>query len=305
MGFIYKITSPTGRLYVGKTKHLGRRINTYKYKIIKNTGWVNSMIMNSLQKHGWDSHKFEIIEEIPNDLLNEREVFWIKELKTYCFENPRNMNMSRGGEEGGRTWMYDVERRKRQGERFSGEGNPFYGKTHSAEFKAKKSKEVSQYNKKIGWKVPEWGAEKGRNVVRKPIVCYDRKGVFVKEFNCAATAEKELKLDHASISEVCSKKRTHTGGFVFRYKTDNYPLKIDVGILKEQAVRKPVILIRRHKKNKTFKSPQAAAKETGVPLTTIRRAAAYNKMKPIRNGMVFVYKEDYIQQPEYFGGDKP
>lgn len=100
MGIIYKITSPTGRLYVGKTKHLGRRINSYKYKIVKNIGWKNSMIMNSLQKYGWDAHKFDIIEECQNEKLNEREIFWIKELGTYCFDNPKNMNMSRGGDGG-------------------------------------------------------------------------------------------------------------------------------------------------------------------------------------------------------------
>lgn len=291
MGFIYKITSPTGRLYVGQTKHIARRINLYKYKIVKNVGWKNAMIMNSLQKYGWAAHKFEIIEECGDEQLSEREKFWIKELNTYCFDNPRNMNMSRGGEDGAKPWMHDLERRKQQSERFTGEGNPFYGKTHTPEQREKKSKQVSEYNKKIGWQVPEWGVEKGRDIVRKPIVCYDRNGEFVKEFNCARTASKEMELEHTSISMCCNLKRTHVGGYVFRYKTENYPMKIDVGVLKEQAVRKPVLWLDKNGEVKfEFESPEEASNFTLVPKTTIRRACAYNNGRPIRNGMIFKYK---------------
>lgn len=194
---------------------------------------------------------------------------------------------------GGRKWMYDVERRKRQSEKFSGKGNPFFGRHHTAEFKKIKSEEVSKYNKKNGIKIPKWGAEKGLSKIRKSVLCYDSNGNFVKEFSCATEAQNEMNICHTSISMVCNKKRSHVGGFIFRYKTENYPLIIEVGELKKQTVKKEVILIRRFKRNKTFRSPEKASKETGVPVTTIRRAACYNKMKPIRNGMIFIYKEDF------------
>lgn len=296
MGFIYKITSPTGRQYVGKTKHLGRRKNTYKYNIANNVGWVNSMIMNSLQKYGWDAHKFEIIEEIPNEQLNEREKFWIKELDTYCFENPRNMNMSRGGEEGGRTWMFDIERRKKQSERFKGEGGSFYGKHHTEENKRKASIRTSAYNKKHGVKVPEWGAEKGREIVRTPIICYDINGYFVKEYRSLKIACDDLCINHSSISQVCNNKRTNVGGYIFRYKTENYPLKIEIGEIKYQTVSRPILRLNKDMKViKEYPSAKEASEELRIPKTTINRAAQYNFLKPIRSGHIFIYKDLYAE----------
>lgn len=294
MGVIYKITSPTGRLYVGKTKHLGRRINSYKYKIVKNIGWKNSMIMNSLQKYGWNAHKFEIIEECKNEKLDEREIYWIRELDTYCFDNPRNMNMSTGGDGGAKKWMFDIERRKRQSIKFKGERNPFYGKTQNEEWRKKKSKEVSEFNKKNNINIPQWGAEKGRDIVRRPVICYDSNGDFIIEFSCAAQAERDMNLDHTSISMVCNRKRTHVGGFIFRYKTDDYPLHIDVGILNIKNIRKSVLMINNENKILAeFNSPSEASIITKVPATSIRRVCAYNHGHPLRNGMIFIYKKDF------------
>lgn len=288
MGVVYKITSPTGRLYIGQAKNYEKRLGEYR-RCEKYT--YNSIVINSIKKHGFGLHLFEIVEEVENEKLSEREIFLIKELNTFWRDNPKGMNMTRGGECGSGEWKHDKERVEKHCKRITGEGNPFYGKKHSKEFKVRKSKEVSGYNKKVGHKVPEWGAEKGRNVVRKPVLCYNSNGDFVKEFTCGSSAAIEMRLWHTSISMVCNKKRTHVGGYVFRYKTENYPLKIDVGELKEQAVKTPVILIRRHQRNKTFPSAEEAAKFTGVPKTTIRRAARYNNGRPIRNGMIFIYKK--------------
>ena len=41
--------------------------------------------------------------------------------------------MTLGGDGQRSTWMHDTERRKKQSRLFSGQGNPFYGKTHSEE----------------------------------------------------------------------------------------------------------------------------------------------------------------------------
>ena len=296
MGLIYKITSPTGRLYVGQTKHFGRRINTYKYKIINDTGWKNAKIMNSLKKYGWDAHKLEIIEECENCKLNEREVFWIEELKTYCYEHPRNMNMTRGGESGGTPWMHDIERRKKQSKAFTKEGNPFFGKTHSDEWRSKKSKEVSEYNKKTGKVIPEWGAEKGRDIVRTAVLCYDKNGEFKKEYKSLQRAADDLGINHSSISAVCNEKRTNVGGFVFRYKTENYPLKIDVGDIKYQTVRRPILRLTKDMMVlKEYPSAKEASEELRIPKTTINRAAQYNLLKPIRSGHIFIYKDLYAE----------
>lgn len=52
----------------------------------------------------------------------------------------------------------------------------------------------------------------------KPIVQFTLDGHYVKDFESIAAASRELKIHHANILKVIHNKRTHTGGFSFKYK---------------------------------------------------------------------------------------
>lgn len=70
---IYKITSPTGRIYIGQSKDIKTRWRYYGYlKITKN----QHKIYRSFLKHGIKNHTFEIIEECSIDILNNRERYY-------------------------------------------------------------------------------------------------------------------------------------------------------------------------------------------------------------------------------------
>lgn len=70
---IYKITSPSGKVYIGQSINVTKlRIPKYRNNDCK--GQIR--LYNSIKKHGWDSHKFEVIEECPAERLNERERYW-------------------------------------------------------------------------------------------------------------------------------------------------------------------------------------------------------------------------------------
>ena len=286
MGVIYKITSPTGKLYVGQTRNLKRRISDYRFKIKR----YDTILFNSIKKYGWEAHIMEILEDnVPDQELSERERIWIKKLNTYRYENQTGMNMTIGGEGHSGSWMHDVERRNKQSERLKGSGNPFFGKTHSDEFKTKHSIRMSDYNKEIGRTVPEWGTEKSRLNKIRAIICYNSDGDFFREFESLMQIERDLKINHSCVYDVCNGKRSHAARYLFRYKKDGYPLKIEPGELKPQGVKKAVIC---EYKNKVmeFESPEAASEKLGIPKTTIRRAAAYNNGKAIRTGHIFKYK---------------
>lgn len=71
---IYKITSPSGRIYIGQSTDIETRWKAYKsiaYSVRKQT-----MVYRSLLKYGSDNHTFEIIEECNVEDLNNREGFW-------------------------------------------------------------------------------------------------------------------------------------------------------------------------------------------------------------------------------------
>lgn len=72
MGFIYKITSPKNRIYIGQTIDIEERFLKYKgYRCKKQPRLYNSFI-----KYTVDNHIFEIIEGCEIEDLNIRERYW-------------------------------------------------------------------------------------------------------------------------------------------------------------------------------------------------------------------------------------
>lgn len=68
---IYQITSPSGKVYIGKSKNLHKRWITYINLHCKK----QVRLYNSFVKYGVNVHKFEIIEECFESQLDKREAF--------------------------------------------------------------------------------------------------------------------------------------------------------------------------------------------------------------------------------------
>jgi group I intron endonuclease len=292
MGVIYKITSPSGKFYIGKSKNLKKRIKDYKYQYKKR----KSIIHDSIKSYGWDNHTIEVIENCDDSILSEREIFWIKELNSYHLNNSKGMNMTLGGEVGGGSWMHDIERRKKQSESRSGVNGTFYGRHHTEENKKILSEKAYKRNIESGHRIPKWGAEKGRLKIIKSIIAYDTNGMFLSEFESAYKAANDLKINRSSITDSLRKKSWVNGKYLFRYKTVNYPLNIEVGEIVLKNDKRPVLTL-----DINFEvvcehpSAQEASDFWGIPKTTINRAAMYNWLKPIRTGHVFIYTDLYAE----------
>lgn len=78
---IYKITSPTNKLYIGQSLNIEKRFNQYKKIRCK----CQVALYRSLLKYGVENHKFEVIEECSIELLNERERYWQDYFKVLVF----------------------------------------------------------------------------------------------------------------------------------------------------------------------------------------------------------------------------
>lgn len=95
---IYKITSPTGRVYIGKSVNLKKR---YRQYFSTNSFRTQKVLCNSLNKYGMENHTFEVIEYSENkNILNEREIFWINFYQSnICrYSEIGGMNCTDGGE---------------------------------------------------------------------------------------------------------------------------------------------------------------------------------------------------------------
>jgi len=88
---IYKITSPSGGIYVGQSIDIINRKWTYASMKCRD----QPRLYNSLKKYGWNNHNFEIILKCSEWDLNEQEKYYIKEYKSFNTEH--GLNLTEGG----------------------------------------------------------------------------------------------------------------------------------------------------------------------------------------------------------------
>ncbi len=89
---IYKITDQiTGLAYIGQSTDIKERIKQHIKAGLAYSGATNKLYQ-TMQQSGLYNFTFEILEEVPRDKLNEREVYWINFYKTKDF----GLNSTRG-----------------------------------------------------------------------------------------------------------------------------------------------------------------------------------------------------------------
>lgn len=71
---IYKITSPSNRVYIGQSCDIDRRFKEYKQ--LKKSVKSQVLLHRSFQKYDIENHTFEVIEECSIEILNIKERHW-------------------------------------------------------------------------------------------------------------------------------------------------------------------------------------------------------------------------------------
>ena len=123
MGYIYKIINiQNQKIYIGQTtkKRPTDRFSQHKYLALHPQQEKNiSYLHRAMKSDGIDNFKFEIIEQVDNLLLNEREKYWIKQYNSLA---PNGYNLTVGGQ-----------------------GTPGFSRPQSQEEKNKKGNSVKKY----------------------------------------------------------------------------------------------------------------------------------------------------------------
>jgi hypothetical protein len=224
--YIYKIESPSGRIYIGKTSNIKDRINCYKYLKCKK----QRLIYNSLKKHGFSSHKFEIVYEGDNTLLelNKLEIYYIGLYNSFIKNSDRGLNLTLGGD-GGFGRKITEEHRSAI---INFNKNRVY-KPHTDETK----KMISISRKKVGKteKILEYIERiKGRKItknedwiknnsesIKKPILQFSLDGEFIKEWKSAKDVEVETGMCRKNIGSNLRCKSKSAYGYVWKFKNCN------------------------------------------------------------------------------------
>lgn len=150
---IYKITSPTGRVYIGQSIDTDRRFRFYNQPCCNCKG--QPLLYRSLKKYGANAHTFEVIEECEFEQLNVRERYWqefynVLEGGLNCYLTETNTLPKRHSEEtkkkiskSNMNKIVSDETRLKQSvtkkANSLGNRNNFFGKQHSSEFKRDRS----------------------------------------------------------------------------------------------------------------------------------------------------------------------
>lgn len=92
-GWIYELRFPNGKAYVGQTRSWHRRMRGHKCGSQRDDG---HLIKRAIRKYGWSNIHVSVIEEVPLDLLNHKEVEWIAKKGTL---KPSGYNTTAGGDD--------------------------------------------------------------------------------------------------------------------------------------------------------------------------------------------------------------
>ncbi len=94
---IYKITSPSGKIYIGQSMDIEKRFKQYE-----NIHTVKQIRLDrSLLKYGYENHNIEFIEECEEDQLNNRERYW-QDYYDVIGENGMNCRLQKSDDKSGK-----------------------------------------------------------------------------------------------------------------------------------------------------------------------------------------------------------
>lgn len=150
MAYIYVITNEVNdKKYVGfTTQEIYSRFHQHKYQ----SNNLDTSLARAIRKYGFDNFNISVLEESSDSdyLLEVRETYWIKKLKTVSL----GYNRTYGGE----NYIFSddvINKLSEAAKKRTGKLNNFYGKSHSSETKKKiglKSSEkvyTKEYRKKL------------------------------------------------------------------------------------------------------------------------------------------------------------
>jgi group I intron endonuclease len=208
---IYKITNPKGKIYIGQSVNIKARVNQYKCLSKYSLG---RKIYNSINKYGWENHKFEIIEECGTPQLNEKEVYWGEKYNTLN----EGLNLALGGNNLKR---YSTETKEKMSNSAKKIMTPSHRKKLSEAKLGKKLTEEQKQKLRVPKKSKinyQNNVGKWRKRPVKPIAQYSLDNELIKEWDSIFEAYTTLGIKSGGSIICCLKGKQKTAhGFKWEY----------------------------------------------------------------------------------------
>lgn len=251
---IYKITSPNEKVYIGQSINIEKRFKEHKNSINKK----QTKLYKSFQKYGFINHKFDIIENCLIEQLNEREFYWKQYYLDLVNNNWKLVLFHELHDEGGgpksdeTKYKIGLANSKPKPKGFGSKISKSIGQYNKNGEFIKKWNSITEAKKNIKgdilscvlgkqktsggfiWtyyinnnniKVNLINKHKGKKKSDiwiknkyKPILQYDLKGNFIKEWESMKQIVKELKYSQSGISNCCRGLYKQAHNYIWKFK---------------------------------------------------------------------------------------
>jgi group I intron endonuclease len=196
---IYKITNPKGKIYIGQTIDIQRRVYQYEKFNCKE----QPKLYNSLKKYGFENHQIELIYECDIESLTFFERYY-QELYNSTENDNLNCFLVTTADKSGR---HTEETKRKMSESAK-------GKKKSAEHIAKLPQNQKGYKGKK--RSEETKLKQSLNSAKaRKVYQYTKDNEFVKEWRNVSEAQRCLGIKN--ISSAALGKIPSSGGFKWRY----------------------------------------------------------------------------------------
>ena len=230
-----------GKKYIGLSVDIDNRFRKHK-RLLRKNKHHNEHLQSSWNIHGESNFEFKIVELCNEDMLCNRETYYISKFQTQ--NNTFGYNKTSGGD-GVRDinqecidrlsqsmTLYTIVRLSLDGQFICEYRNcriaadDVGGSSENIRMCCNKKDEHKTAYGHI-WMYKHDYDENGCNIndyvhtkYAKPIVQYNLKMNFVAEYQSAREAENSTGIGFKMISRVCNHKRKQTHGYIFRFKDD-------------------------------------------------------------------------------------
>lgn len=214
---IYKITSPSNKIYIGQSVNIHKRWQSYRMLRCK----FQRHLYSSFLKYGVETHIFEIIQECEKEELNTLEKYYINYYD--IFNTDKGLNIREGG--GSRAKFSEEARQlmsiNRKG-KYSGENNPMN--------KPGIREKCKGHLVDIGTRSKISTANKGKvrsdsfkenlkiSMSKGKVLQYSLDDEFLAEYKSAHDAFNIIGI--RNVDSACKNKRKTVGGFKWKYKKE-------------------------------------------------------------------------------------
>jgi group I intron endonuclease len=203
IGYVYKITSPTNRIYIGSTSNIKKRWANYKCGDCKS----QRKLYNSFKKYGVNNHKFEIIwEGNIDEMLKQELILGMK----FNVLGPNNLTCKLPKLGDSYTFISEETRLK-------------MSRSHKRRYEIMSEEKRSELGwQRKGTKLSEEVINNRTAKVQKTVIQLNLNNDFIQEWESATQASKTLKLSSSDICQCCKNKKKTCGGYKWKYLNEDF-----------------------------------------------------------------------------------